>query len=152
MGQRVSLQMRDGSSRQLSAELARITSSEIVVSPNKPDETYTFDFKKALLWDVLEILSERGKVQIAGEDFSKLLRIRKAFLTGEKMSVCIRQAPVRHIVDQLASLSGLPIRTTSGNPDIIVTLSLKDVTLKDITAKITEQTGMQIEGVDLEIE
>lgn len=147
--QQVTLQMRDSSSKRLSAALARITGKEIVVSPNKPDETYTFDFKKAKLWDVLEVLSERGRVQIEGEDFGKLLRIRKAFLTGEKMSVCIRQAPVRYIVDQLATLSGFSIYTASGDPDALVTLSLKDVTLKEIAAEISQQTGVQIEGVDL---
>jgi hypothetical protein len=149
--QQVTLQMRGGSSRKLSTALARIIGKEIVVSPNKPDETYTFDFKNASLWDVLETLSENGTVQIEGEDFGKLLRIRKAFLTGEKMSVCIRQAHVRRLIDQLASLSGLSIRTTSGNIDTLVTLSLNDVTLKEIVAEISAQTGVQIEGIDLAV-
>jgi hypothetical protein len=146
--QQVTLQMRGGSSRKLSAALARITSKEIVISPNKADEAYTFDFKEASLWDVLEVLSENGKVQIAGEDFGKLLGIRKAFISGEKMSVCIHQASVRHLVDQLAILSGLSIRATSGNLDTLVTLTLKDVTLKEVVAEISEQTGVQIEGLD----
>jgi len=150
--QQVTLQMRGSSSRQLSAELAHITGKGIVVSPNKPAETYTFDFKKAPLWDVLEVLSESGKVQIEGEDFDKLLRIRKAFLTGEKMSVCIRQAPIRYIIDQLASLSGNQIHIASGNINTPVTLSLKDVTFKEIVAKISEQTGVQIEGIDLTVQ
>jgi hypothetical protein len=145
----VTLQMRNSNSRQLSAELARVTGKEVVISPNKPNETYTFDFKNAPLWDILEVLSDRAKVQIEGEDFGKLLRIRKAFLTDEKMSVCIRRTPVRYIVDQLASLSDLPIHLTSGNINTLVTLSLKDVTLKEIVAKISEQTGVQIEGIDL---
>jgi hypothetical protein len=145
----VTLQMRNSSSRQLSAELAHVTGKEVVISPNKPDETYTLDFKNAPLWDVLEVLSGRAKVEIEGEDFGKLLRIRKAFLTSEKMNVCIRRASVRYIVDQLASLSDLPIHLTSGDINALVTLSLKDVTLKEIVAKISEQTGVQIEGIDL---
>jgi type II secretory pathway component GspD/PulD (secretin) len=147
--QEISMQMRDSSSRQLSSELARITGEEIVVSPKKPNETYTFDFKNALLWDVLEVLSDRGKVQIAGEDFGKLLRIRKAFLSGEKMSVCIRKTPVRYIIDELSALSGEQIHITSGNINALVTLSLKDVTLKEVVAKLSEQTGAKIEGIDL---
>jgi type II secretory pathway component GspD/PulD (secretin) len=148
LSQEVTVEMRDGSSRQLSSELARITGEEIVISPNKPSETYTLDFKNALLWDVLEVLSARGKVQIAGEDFGKLLRIRKAFLSGEKMSVCIHKTPVKYIIDQLASLSGEQIHVSSGNRNTLITLSLKDVTLKEIVAKISEQTGAQIEGLD----
>jgi hypothetical protein len=147
--QQVTLQMNGSSSRQLSAELAHITGQEVVVSPYKPDEAYTFDFKKAPLWDVLEVLSDRAKVQIAGEDFGKLMMIRKAFLAGEKMNVCIRQAPVRYIIDQLASLSGLQVHVTSGNINTLVTLSLKDVSFNEVVAKISEQTGVQVEGVDL---
>lgn len=147
--ERVSLQMRDSSSKRLSEELGRITGQEIVFSPYNPKETHTFDFKDALLWDVLEALSERGKVEIGGEDFGKLLRIRKAFLNGEKISICIRRTSVRNIVDELAALSGLSIHTTSGNVDTSVTLSLKDVTLEDIVAKVSEQASVQIAGVDV---
>jgi hypothetical protein len=145
----VSLQMRDGSSKQLSEELGRITGQEIVLAPYNPKETYTFDFKNALLWDVLEVLSQRAKVEIAGEDFGKLLRIRKAFVNGEKMSVCIRRTSVRNIVDQLASLSGLSLYTTSGNVDALVTLSLKDVTLTELVAKVSEKASVQIAGLDV---
>ncbi|HKS27317.1 MAG TPA: hypothetical protein VJS44_05830 [Pyrinomonadaceae bacterium] len=146
--ERVSLQSKGGSSKQVSADLARATGKAISITPDNPDETYTFDFKKAVLWDVLEALSANGKVEVAGEDFEKLLRIRKALLTSERMSVCIHKASVRNIVDQLAALTGLPLRATSGNIDTQVTLSLKDVTLYDIVAQISEQASVQIEGAD----
>jgi hypothetical protein len=150
--ERVSLRMRDSSSKQLSEELGRITGQEIVLSPYNPKETQTFDFKDALLWDVLEALSEHGKVEIGGEDFGKLLRIRQAFLSGEKMSICIRRTSVRNIVEHLASLSGSSLYTTSGNVDTLVTLSLKDVTLEDIVAKVAEQTSVQIDGVAIAVQ
>ena len=140
----VTLQMKGGNSKHLAAELARITGREVVFQPSVPDDTFSLDIKNAPLWDVLEILSASGQMRIGGEDFAKLKAIRKALVGGEKMAVCIRSASVQQVVNEFANLSGLRLRITSGDAEAIVNLSVKEVTLEDVLAKVSEQTGVQI--------
>lgn len=133
-----------GNSRQLSSELARITGQPVVFTPFRVDETINLDVKRAKLWDLLEMLSASGKIEIAGDDFVKLQSIRKALVTGEKISVCIHNTTIQRIVSEFMSLSGLPIRTKSGDHKTVVSLSVKDVTLEEVLAQLSRQSGVEI--------
>jgi hypothetical protein len=82
----VTLQLRKGTGRQPASELARITGKGFAFTPNNPGEAVNLDVKDFPLWDVLEVLSQSGKVQIGGHDFSKLQAVRKALVSGESMS------------------------------------------------------------------
>jgi len=128
----------------MTAELSRLTGAEVVFLPSKPDATFSIDTKGASLWDVLEILSDSGKVEIAGEDFSKLRAMRKALVSGEKMTVCIHRTSVQRLATELAYLSGLPVHVASGDKMKLVNFSIKAAALDDIIARVTEQTGAEI--------
>jgi hypothetical protein len=133
-----------GSSRQVASELARITAREVAFVPINPQETFNLDAKNIPLWDVLETLSQSGKVRIGGEDFSGLQAVRKSLLSGERMSVCIHHASIQSIVEEFAGISGLPIRVTSGDATTMVTLTVKGVTLEEALAQVSSQAGVQI--------
>jgi hypothetical protein len=100
--------------------------------------------KDAPLWDVLEALSESGKVRIAGRDFMELRAIRLALTTGEKVSVCLDRVTVQQVVDELSVLSGRPIRISGGNAKTPINLSARWLTLKDILARVSAQTGVRV--------
>jgi hypothetical protein len=140
----VSTRQTKSTSKKVASELSHITGQSVVFTPFKADDAISFDVKRAALWDVLEILSASGKIEIAGEDFSKLQRVRKALVTGEKMSFCVHNASVERTIAEFASLSGMPIRATSGDPKTIVTLSVKDVTFEEVLAQLSSQTGVEI--------
>jgi hypothetical protein len=133
-----------GSSKQVALELARVTSREVTFIPNNSQEKFNLDAKEIPLWDVLETLSQSGKLRIGGEDFSDLRALRQALRSGERMRVCIHNASVQSVVEEFAGISGLPIRITSGDPATLVTISVQDVTLEEALARISEQTGVQI--------
>jgi hypothetical protein len=140
----VTLELRGGNSKHLSAELTRITGKSITYTPSKKEDAINLDVKDAPLWDVLEALSESGKVQIARRDFMELRATRIALTTGEKVSICLERVPVRRAVDELSVLSGQPLHITAGNGETLVTLSARRITLKDILAWVSAQTGVRI--------
>jgi hypothetical protein len=140
----VTLELRSGgTNRKISDELSRITGKRIVILPSKPDEAVNVDIKRASLWDVLEMFSERGAVKIEGEDFSKLQSLRKALAGGERISVCINRAPLGRVIADLYGLSGQPLRVTAGDENAPVTLSAKAITLWAILSRLSSQTGAQ---------
>lgn len=141
---RATVQIKGGNANDLAAALAGITGREVVFVPTMPEHPISLDVKGAPVWDILEILAEHGKVQIGGDDFSTLQLIRKALVTGERMSICIRGASVRRVVDELEALSGLSIQVTSGDAHRLVTLSAKGVTLNELLAQMSDQAGVQI--------
>lgn len=139
----VTLELRGGNSEQLSAELTRITGKSITYTPSK-DDAINLDVKDAPLWDVLEVLSESGKVRIAGRDFMELGATRLALTTGEKVSVCFDRVPVQRVIDDLSVLSGHSIRVSKGDAETPVTFSARRITLKDILARVSAQTGVRV--------
>lgn len=140
----ISMSQTHSNSKQVADELAHITGQPVVITPFKAGDTITLDLKKAALWDVLELLSASGKIEIGGEDFAKLQNIRKALVSGEKMTVCIHSTSVQRVLDELTSLSGLRIHASSGDPKTVVSLALKDATLDDILAQLSSQSSVEI--------
>lgn len=141
----VSLELRKGNNSRLTSEIARITGRDFVFLPNNPNEPVNLEVKDLLLWDVLEVLSRRGKVRVGGHDFSTLQIVRKALVNGERRSVCINNVSVKDIVDEYAGMSGLPIRVTSGDAEALVSFSAKGVTFEEMLAQVSSQTGVGIE-------
>lgn len=144
MSKPVTLQLKGADGKQIASELARIVGGEVVFQPSKPDATFNLDVKNATLWDVLDILSASGTLRVAGDDFSRLQVIRKALISGERMTVCVRNASVKQIVKEFASLSGWRLRVTAGDEEAVINLMLKGVTLEDVLMRISEQTGVRI--------
>lgn len=146
----VTLEMQNAQYPQFVAELARISGKDITFSPTTPDLVFNAGFKRATLWDVLKLLSDQGTVQVAGQDFEKLKRLRRSLLTGEKFSFCVTNTPVKTFVNDLAGITGLPLRITAGRPTAMVNVKLQDVALTDMISAVSEQTGTKIveEGTD----
>jgi hypothetical protein len=144
LGIRTTLELQNATYPQLVSALARISGKDIEFSPAKADAAFNTGWKRATLWDVLDMLSDRGTVQIAGKDFEKLKRLRKLLLSGDKISLCVRGTPVNTFVRDMASLTGLPLRITAGRPTGVVNLRLEHVTLDDILVKVANQTGTAI--------
>lgn len=92
----------------------------------------------------LNPLRHTGKVQISGQDFEKLKRLRQTLLSGERISLCVRNTPVSTFVNDMASVTGLPLRIISGRPKAPVNVTLHSVTLSDILARVSAQTGTVI--------
>jgi hypothetical protein len=127
----------------LVADLARLSGRSLTFSPTKPT-TFNIGFKRARLWDALEVLSDRGTLHVAGHDFEDLRRLRKVLLSGERISFGVKNTPVSTFVNDVAGLTGLPIRITAGNPTATVDIQLKNVTLDDILMKVSKQTATKI--------
>jgi hypothetical protein len=136
--------MRNATYPQLVTELARITGRDLSFAPAKPDTVFNADYKRTVLWDVLDMMSDRGTVQIAGQDFERLKRLRRVLLSGTKISLCVGNTPVNTFVNDLASATGLSLRIVGGRPMAAVNVKLRDVSLNEILAGVSEQTGTKI--------
>ena len=144
LGTEVTLELRNGTYPQLVTELARFSGRTLAFSPTKPNTTFNVGFKRALLWDALESLSDRGSLYVAGQDFERFRSLRKLLLSNEKISFGVKNTPVNTFVNDMAGLTGLRLRITAGNPTATISMQLEDVTFDDILLKASEQTGAKI--------
>lgn len=142
---RVTLKINKGDSKQIAASLTRQTGRKIEFVPNKMDERFSIDLKNGPLWNALEFLSKRGHVAVNGTDFEKFQEIRRTMLKGGKVSVNFNNVPVKDVVEKLSFLSGLPFHVESGDAESLLSISLQGVTLSEIVARISAQTGVKIE-------
>jgi hypothetical protein len=131
----------------LVAELARISGKEIAFNATRPGEVFNVGFKRVTLWEALELLSDHGTVRIAGQDFEKLKRLRRILLYDERISYCVKNTPASTAVNELSTLTGLPLRITAGSPMATVNVQLKDATLRDIIEAVSEKSGIKITEV-----
>ncbi len=60
------------------------------------------------------------------------------------MSICLDRVPVQCVVDELSVLSGQPLHITAGNAETLIMFSARRITLKDILARVSAQTGARI--------
>lgn len=144
----VTLQMQNGSYNKLVTALSRISGKEISFSSRRPDAPFNLDAKGSSMWDLLAMLSERGTVTVAGEEFEKLKTARRAFVDGEKVSMSVQGTPLGVFVADLANVSGLPIHIAAGDPDATVNVHLENVTLAEIIREVSAQTGSEIVNDD----
>lgn len=140
----VTLEMQNANYPQMIAELARVSGKDVSFSPTKPDMVFNAGFRRAALWDALDLLSDHGTVRVGGQDFERLKRLRKTLLSGEKISFGLKNTTVNTFVNDIASLTGLRLRISGGRPMATANLELEDVTLNDILVAVSEQTGTTI--------
>ncbi len=60
------------------------------------------------------------------------------------MSIDFNNVPVKEALDKLSFLSGQTFRVGSGDAEMPVSLSLQEVTLREIVNRISEQTSTKI--------
>lgn len=140
----VTLRLRGSNGKEVSSELARLTGEDIAFSPSAASSTVDLDVENLPTWNVLEILSQSGRIQISGVDISNIKKVRRTLLYGEPMSVCARGMTVKRFVNELRFMTGLDLQITSGDPKAIVNYTAKGVRLNDIVTQVSERTGAQI--------
>jgi hypothetical protein len=97
LGKQITFEVRNGTYRQLVTEMARFSGRSLAFSPAKPNTTFNVGFKRALLWDALESLSDRGSLYVAGQDFERFRRLRKLLLSNEKISFWRQKHACQHV-------------------------------------------------------
>jgi hypothetical protein len=148
-GAEITLEVSDGTYSELTSKLAKISGKEIIFATasadrGRPDEIINVGMKRSPLWDGLQYLADRGTVRVNGKDFESYIRLRQALLSGQRFNFGVKNTPVNTFVTDVAGLTGLPLRITSGRPMSIANLELNDVTLDEFIARVSEQTGTRI--------
>lgn len=144
LGTEATFEMQNASYPQLVTEVARASGKELSFSPARPGEVFNVGFKRAPLWDAFELLSEKGTVQVAGQDFERLKRLRRILVSGEKLNLCVKNTPVGTFINDMTALTGLPLRITGGSPMATVSVQLQGATLDEMITAVSEQTGTRI--------
>lgn len=140
----VSVEMNHVTYPQLVAVLTRIGKRRLEFTPSEPNAFLDISFKRATLWDALEYLSDRGTLQVEGKDFESLRTLRKVLLSGARTPFTVTNTPVNKFVNDMAFVTGLPIRIVSGRFNAPVNLKLRNATLDEILVRASEQTGVKI--------
>lgn len=142
---RVTLQINNGDSKEVSSSLSSQTGKEIEFIPRKVKDRFTLDLKDSPLFTALDTLSRRGRITVNGTDFTKFQKLRTIMLRDGRVSISFNNITARDAVDKLSFLSGLRFRVVSGDVEAPVSLSLQNATLGEIITHISEQTGVKIE-------
>jgi hypothetical protein len=119
----------------------------MVFVPMRSELVFNVGFKRAPFWNALELLADQGTVQIDGQDFDKLRRLRKLLLAGDRITLCVKNTPVGTFVSDLVGITGLPLRVTGGNPNALVNVRVSDATLDEMLSKVSDQTGAKISDI-----
>lgn len=144
LGGVITANLVNGTYPQLVDELSRVSGQKISYIPRKPNILINIDSKNGALWDMLSHLSDRGELQVAGQDFSKIRKLRRDLLSGGKVNFCVRETPIEMLVSDLANLTGLRLRVAAGSTAATVTGQFRDVSLSEILDAASEQTGSTI--------
>jgi len=144
LGMETTLELQNGTYPELVSKLSHLSGKELVFSPTKPDSVFNMGFKRTPFWNALDLLSDQGTVQINGQDFERLKRLRRILLSGERITLCVRNTPVSTFVNDMVGLTGLPLRVSAGSPMSLVNIKLPEATLDEMLIKISDQTGTKI--------
>jgi hypothetical protein len=138
------LEVEDARYPDLVNELAKRSGKRVAFTPTVPNMIFNAGFKRSSFWNVLELLSDQGTVQIDGQDFERLRRLRRALLSGERVTLCVKNTPVNVFVNDMIGLTGLALRVDRGSPNSIINVRLPHSTLDEMLLKVSEQTGTKI--------
>jgi hypothetical protein len=143
---RVSVKFEKATGEEIATTLSDRTHRKIQFKPypRNANKRYTLEIKGDDIWHALAVLDKLGNVKVGGVDFGTL-RILRNKIRGKKVSVNFTGIPARDALDKLAFVSGFPFRVKSGNPDNLVSLSLKEATLKEIIRGISTSAGVVVE-------
>ena len=149
LGLETNLEMPYGNDAQLTSLLAQTTGQDISFTRTKTengngDMMFQIGFRKTPLWDALQFLADRGAVRIGGRDFESIRKLRKALLSGQRLNFGVSHTPVNTFVTDLAGITGLPLRITSGNPMTMANVELPQATLDEIIDEVSRRTGTKI--------
>jgi hypothetical protein len=91
------------------------------------------------LFNALKYLDRRGKVKFDGIDFLEIQSLRRQIKDGKKISsITFTGVSARDAVSRLAFISGKRLRIQKGDSQQNVSVSMKDATLNEILARISE--------------
>lgn len=144
MSASITLQLKNASSDKVAAELGRLTGAPVMFNTRQSRETFNLDVKDKPLWNVLEELSSRGKIQIAKEDFGHLRKMRESLLSGERIAACFTNVTAKRLATELSFLSGRDVYVASGDPDLAVNYTGKEVTFEEIVTGVSQEAGVVI--------
>ncbi len=143
-GTEVTFEVQNATYPQLVSELSRVSGKEIVFTPTRPETLFNAGAKRAVLWDALKMLANRGTLLVGGTDFEKLRTLRKTLLSGERINFAVSNTPLNVFVSDLSGLTGTTYRITSGRPLATANVQLQNASLNEIIAAVAEQTGTKI--------
>jgi len=143
---RITLKIDSGDSKEIASLLTRHSGRNVKFIPDKVKEKarYSFDLNNDPVWNALKFFAKYGTVTVDGTNFRSLEKLRRRMLKGERLSVNFTNVPVGDAVAKLSFLSGLPFSVESGDTGKLLSISLEEVTLNEIVARISAQTGVKI--------
>ena len=139
------LSLVNKSSKEIISALSHLTGNNIEFIPRKLHGSFTIDIRDDDMWNALDYFYERGKVTVNGVDWEKYREIRRGVLDGGKISVEFNDISVKDAFSHLSFLSGLRFRIRSGDEEELFSISLTEVTLSEVVARISSQTGVKVE-------
>jgi hypothetical protein len=146
---RFTLKLVNKGSKEIVAALSRITGNKIEFIPRRPRGLFTIDIKNDDIWNALNYLYERGEVKVNGVDWSIYQNIRRQTSMNEKISVDFNNISVGDALNHLSFVSGMHFSVGSAEAEKLITLSLQEVTLREVISRISTQTGIKIEPMKL---
>jgi hypothetical protein len=146
---RFTLELVNKSSKKIVSALSRKTGNRIEFVPRNPKGLFTIVIKNDDMWNALDYLYERGEVKVNGKDWSIYQNIRRQASMDKKISVAFNNISVGDALAHLSFVSGMKFSVGSGEAERRISLSLQEVTLREVINRISTQAGIKIEPMKL---
>jgi hypothetical protein len=146
---RFTLKLVNKDSNEVVSALIRHTGKNIEFIPRDRKARFNIDIKDEDLWNAMEYLDQRGQLKINKVPWKEYRVLRKGMSHGSKVShVQFNDISIKDALNHLSFLSGLLFRVESGDPEKLLSLSLREVTLNEVVARISEETNVKIKRTE----
>lgn len=141
---RITLKIDRKNSDEIAALLTKHSRRNIKFIPRKKNDLFSVDLKNDPIWKALKLLNKRGVILVDGTRFDQMEKLRRKTSNDEQLSVNFEGVSVANTLAKLSFVSGLPFYVESGDAEQLLSMSIENVTLKEIISRISAKTGVRI--------
>lgn len=131
-------------------EFSRVLSSAfgktIRFTPAKDYKSPNFGSKQITSnnWEILENLSKNGKLTVNGHKIEFWKGIRKTLLEGGEFKICVGDASVLRVINEISFISGKRFTVLSGDVDKKLTGQIAGNNLYEVVESLRKVSGVTI--------
>jgi hypothetical protein len=132
------------SETEIASVLTKSTGRTVKFTPYKENFKIYYTAVPETHWEILEYLSQNGELTINGADYRMWKKIREIVL-ADKVNICLGNASVSSLVNELSFFTGRKYQIISGNPDAKVNIEIKEMTIEGIIESLQRNNQVVIQ-------
>lgn len=142
-------QLPDGGPQSISSALSSDVALNFQFEPTNKNFTLTSSKISGIpTWDLLEELSQNGKLTINGQNLDFWKDMNKTLLNGGEFRICSGGASVQRILGVISFVSGKKYTITSGNAEAVIKGRIEGNSLPEVLKSLQEKGEVTVAEID----